>query len=272
MRKATMAGALVLVLAGLLWGGGDPWKTKPVAEWDANDVRKVMNDSPWAKRVQVPAPWKSADSSAVPGTRGGRNPTGGGANPGSGSPSGGRGSSGGGGAMGGAAVGGAAAGGAGAGDDVSSAEAPSASFQVGWSSSRTFRAAAARSLVLGNQMSQVDAEKRALEGVQSYQVAVVGRDMHPFQGLDEDTLKASTFLVAKKSKQKVSPESVHIEVGADGITVQGVTFSFPKTLKTGEATLGAQEKGAEFSTTVTRVTIRASFDIAKMEDKDGRDL
>jgi hypothetical protein len=32
------------------------------------------------------------------------------------------------------------------------------------------------------------------------------------------------------------------------------------------------EKGAEFSTTVTHVSIKTSFDLAKMEDNDGRDL
>jgi hypothetical protein len=111
-----------------------------------------------------------------------------------------------------------------------------------------------------------------LESAKSYQLAVVGRDMHPFQGLDEETLKASTFLMGKKSKQKVSPDSVHIEVGADGTTVQAVTFSFPKTSSTGQPALGPDEKGAEFSTTVTRVNIKASFDISKMVDKDGRDL
>jgi hypothetical protein len=263
-----MAGAAALILAALIWGANDPWKTKPFAQWDANDLHKVMNDSPWAKLVQIPATWKSTDAvGEVPDPRGSRNPTGSSPSPGSASPGGGRGPSSGGGAMGGG--GGAIAGGD---STVGSTDAPLASFEVGWSSSRTFRAAAARSLVLGNQISEEDAEKRVLEGVKSYQVAVVGRDMHPFQGLDENTLKASTFLMGKKSKQKVSPDSVHIEVGADGTTVQAVTFSFPKTSSTGQATLSTEEKGVEFSTTVTRVNIKASFDISKMEDKEGRDL
>jgi len=265
MRKAIMVGAAALILAGLIGGANDPWKTKPFAQWDANDLHKVMNDSPWAKLVQIPATWKSTDTDDVPDPRGVRTPAGSSPSPGSVSPGGGRGSSGAGGAMGGAGMGGSES-------SVGSTAAPLASFELGWSSSRTFRAAAARSLVLGKQISEEDAEKRVLEGVKSYQVAVVGRDMHPFQGLDEATLKASTFLMGKKSKQKVSPESVHIEVGADGTTIQAVTFSFPKTSSTGQATLSPDEKGVEFSTTVTRVTIKANFDFSKMEDKDGRDL
>jgi len=43
MRKAIMAGAAALILAALIWGANDPWKTKPFAQWDANDLHKVMN-------------------------------------------------------------------------------------------------------------------------------------------------------------------------------------------------------------------------------------
>jgi hypothetical protein len=252
---------MALVLAGLLWGASDPWKTKPFMPWDANDLRKVMNDSPWAKLIEVPATWKPSNDAAVPGN-GGLTPQGSSPSPGSSSAAGGRGPAGGGGAMGGGAVGG----------PVTATEAPTASCGVRWSSSRTFRAAALRSTVQENRVTEADAEKQLQEPQKYCELAVVGRDMQPFQGLDEETLKASTFLVAKKAKQKVSPESVHIDVGADGKTVQGVTFSFPKTSKTGEATLGADEKEAEFSATVSRVNIKASFDFAKMEDKNGRDL
>ncbi|MGA8102419.1 MAG: hypothetical protein WB869_09715 [Candidatus Acidiferrales bacterium] len=261
MRKAITAGVGVLVLAGLVWGGSEPWKTKPFAQWDANDLRKVMNDSPWAKQVDVPATWKPSDNNGAPGTGGGLSPTG--SSPGVGN-MGGRNSGG----TAGAPLGGAGTGGVG----PSPTGTPTASFEVRWSSSRTLRAAAVRSMVLGNGMSEADADKQLEQPQKYYEVTVLGRDMQPFAGLDEGTLKASTFLVAKKSKQKVSPESVHIDVGSDGKTVQGVIFSFPRTSDTGQATLGADEKGVEFSTTVTRANIKTSFDIAKMEDKDGRDL
>jgi hypothetical protein len=265
MRKAFIAGAVALVLAGMLWGGSDPWKTKPPAQWDANDLRKVMNDSPWAKQIEIPATWKPANDGndgAAPATPGGLGSTGSAPSPGGGSSGGGRGAP-----SGGSAMGGGSAGGAG----ISQTQTPTASFDVRWTSSRTFRAAAVRSQVLAKQMTEADAQKQ-LEPEKYYEVTVIGRDMQPFQGLDEGTLKAVSFLVAKKSKQKVSPESVHIDVGADGKAVQGVTFAFPKTSSTGQALLGAEEKGAEFSTTVTHVSIKTSFDLAKMEDNDGRDL
>ena len=52
-----------LLLAALAWAGGDPWKSKPYQQWDANDMKKVFSDSPWSKVVQISATWKPAQSS-----------------------------------------------------------------------------------------------------------------------------------------------------------------------------------------------------------------
>jgi hypothetical protein len=249
MRKATMAAAAALTLAGLLLAASDPWKAKPYSQWDANEVRKVLNDSPWAKLEVVPASWRPDSGSA--GSGGGLNPTGG---PASARSGGGR---------------GAPGGSAGGGTDTGS---PTAEFQVRWSSSRTIRAAALRSLALANQSVDPDAEKQVAAPENYYEVAVVGRDMQPFIGTSEDALKASTFLMLKKSKQRVSPESASVAVGADGKTVQVVTFRFPKTSPAGQAIIGADEKSIEFTAAAGKVNIKASFDIAKMEDATGRDL
>ncbi|MFZ3333580.1 MAG: hypothetical protein WA197_23275, partial [Candidatus Acidiferrales bacterium] len=52
-------GALAcVILAALAWGGGDPWKAKPYQQWDANDIKKIFNDSPWCKIVQIDVSWK----------------------------------------------------------------------------------------------------------------------------------------------------------------------------------------------------------------------
>jgi hypothetical protein len=251
MRKATMVCAAALALAGLVWAASDPWKAKPYSQWDANEVRKVLNDSPWAKLVTVPASWRP--DSGSDGSVGGLNPTGGPAS-----------SRGGGGRAG--AAGGAAGGG---GTDTG---LPSAEFEVRWSSSRTIRAAALRSIALSSQSVDPDAEKQVAEPENYYEVAVVGRDMQPFIGASEDALKASTFLMLKKSKQKVSPESASITVGADGKTVQVVAFRFPKASPAGQPTVGADEKSIEFTTATGHVNIKVSFDVAKMEDATGRDL
>lgn len=48
--------AAVLVFSGLgVWTlqGADFWKEKKYTEWDAEDVQKMLNDSPWARPVDI---------------------------------------------------------------------------------------------------------------------------------------------------------------------------------------------------------------------------
>ena len=77
-------------------------------------------------------------------------------------------------------------------------------------------------MVLENGMSEADADRQLERPRNITRSPLVGRDMQPFAGLDEGTLKDSTPAVAKKSKEKVSPENVHINVGPNGRAVQGV--------------------------------------------------
>src|SRR5580704_11005578 len=60
LRKVFLSVCVALLLAALVWAGDDPWKAKPYQQWDAKDVRKVLDASPWARNVQVAAPWISA--------------------------------------------------------------------------------------------------------------------------------------------------------------------------------------------------------------------
>ncbi|HTM40172.1 MAG TPA: hypothetical protein VL177_04645, partial [Terriglobales bacterium] len=48
--KRTLALALTMLLSASAWGR-DPWKGKDYKDWDASDVRKILYDSPWSKRV-----------------------------------------------------------------------------------------------------------------------------------------------------------------------------------------------------------------------------
>jgi hypothetical protein len=63
------------VAAGAL-RADDPWKTKPAAEWTEKDVKRLLNDSPWAHEAMVSAP--------MPPMGGGRGGGGGGMPPGGG--------------------------------------------------------------------------------------------------------------------------------------------------------------------------------------------
>jgi len=62
MRKTSVVVAL-LCAAGLAWAGGEPWE-KEFKSWSKDDAQKVLNDSPWAKRVAVAESYsKSTDKS-----------------------------------------------------------------------------------------------------------------------------------------------------------------------------------------------------------------
>src|SRR6267378_6623472 len=51
MRRSCVV-AVVLFVAIDLWAG-DPWKQKSYRTWNENEVRKILNESPWAKHIEV---------------------------------------------------------------------------------------------------------------------------------------------------------------------------------------------------------------------------
>jgi hypothetical protein len=243
-----LAGLLLGLAASLAWAAADPWKSKPFQQWDEKDVRRILSDSPWSKIVQVPAAWMTGgDSTGAP------DPT-----------------------VASATQEHSANGGI-MGDRGSTAapaapQVPQATFIVRWVSARTVREAVLRAAVLGGRMKQEDADKQASQPLEVYQVLIVGSDMKPFQAADEKALVEKTYLVLKKTRQKVGAEGVEYQRGPDGKTVQAIAFAFPQKMASGEATIPVDEKNVEFYSSVAGANIRASFDIPKMEDGKGRDL
>jgi hypothetical protein len=240
----------ILVLgfaAAMAWAGGDPWKSKPFQQWDEKDVKKVLNDSPWSRIVSVPAPWASGDSEGGPGpalanASQDHSPDGG------------------------------IMGTAGAGKPPAAPTVKEAQFIVRWASSRVVREAALRGAVLGGHLKQEEADKQAAQPLEIYQVLIAGPDMKPFQAADDKAFLEKTFLVLKKSKQRIPAASIEYQRGPDGKTVQAVAFSFPKKAASGEPTIPADEKSVEIFCSVGGANIRVSFEIPKMEDSQGRDL
>jgi len=248
MRKVLFASSVFGVIATLAWAGGDPWKSKPFSQWDEKDVRKILTDSPWSKVIQVPAAWSTGgDAGGVP------DPT-----------------------VASAAQEHSANGGImgdrGSGAPPAPPQVPQATFVVRWLSARTVREAVLRSAVLAGRMKEEDAEKQATLPLEVYQVMIVGQDMKPFQGADEKSLTEKTYLLTKKTKQKIAAVGVEFQRGPDGKTVQAIAFAFPRKTASGEETIASDEKNVEFYSSVAGANIRASFDIPKMDDAKGRDL
>ena len=248
MRKVLFASSVFGVIATLAWAGGDPWKSKPFWQWDEKDVRKILTDSPWSKIIQVPAAWKTGgESTGVP------DPATSSASQ-EHSPNGG------------------IMGDRGSGAPPAPPQIPQATFVVRWVSSRTVRNAVLRDAVLGGRLKEQDAEKQAALPVEVYQVMIVGQDMKPFQGADEKSLTEKTYLLTKKTKQKIAAVGVEFQRGPDGKTVQAIAFAFPRKTASAEETIASDEKNVEFYSSVAGANIRASFDIPKMDDAKGRDL
>ena len=249
MRKILLCGSVALLLAAVVWAGDDPWKAKPYQQWDAKDVRKVLDASPWVRTVQVDAPWISAgnegdaDSGAASSqpspTRSAQAPQ-----PGANS-----------------------AGGLGPG-----AQTATVTFVVRWASSRTIREALVRNAILAGQIKEDAAAQELGQPVETYEIVVAAPDMKPFQSVDEKILEHGTFLMDRKTKQKIAPTGVKIQSSEDGKKIQSVAFFFPKKSESGVSTIGADVKAVDFQCVVTNVKIEASFDASKMSDTLGRDL
>lgn len=260
MRKAIFGSFVVLAIVALAWASNDPWKDKPYQQWDEKDVQRVFSNSPWSKTVQVDAKWEQQETQDAPQV-----------------PSAPRNTSAGAGGMGhpGSAAGGSGspqAGGGGYGVPSGGNATPSVPFAVRWFSSRTMREAFARGAVLSGSVKEEDAEKQLAQPMGEYQVFISGSDMTPFQSAEENAIKQEATLTTKKGKQKIEPSKVEIQRGPDGRTVRAIVISFPKKTASGEATVGADEKGAEFALSTTGVSIKTSFDFSKMYDAQGRDL
>jgi hypothetical protein len=264
MRKAILVSSAVLIVAALVFAGGDPWKSKPYQQWDDKDIQKILQDSPWAKVVQVDASWRntklnSNDDSAQPAVPAVAAPASGGK----------MGGMGGGSSMGGQSPAPSAPA---AGNVESSGPSSQATFAVRWVSSRTIQRAAARKSELAGQLKPEDAEKQLAQSPDFYEIVVGGPDMRPFQSADEDTLKTSAYLTERKTKQKISPTKVEVSRSTDGKKVQVVAFIFSKKSANGEPTIADDEKDVDFNCFVGGAKIHTSFDIPKMQDTQGRDL
>jgi hypothetical protein len=250
MRKIILGAIACCVLAAAIWAANDPWKDKPYQQWDANDLQRIFQDSPWSHVVHVEAPWvtdagvKMPGSAITPSTEMG---SGGYGRGGNGDSS-------------------VAAG------SVGPGKVGSATFVIRWTSSRTFREALVRDRVLHGQMTDADAQTELAKPVDGFEVAVAGADMTPFEKLDESALKTGASLELKRSKMKIAPAAVRLQKSSDGSKLIGVLFVFPTKYSNGEPAISPDEKSVEFSVTAGKFTLKSGFDVTRMTDKQGRDI
>jgi hypothetical protein len=248
VRKVTrglLVAATVLVAVNV-WAG-DPWQ-KSYKQWDATDVRRILNDSPWSKTVEIErmeklgleAPGGAPKFAGAPGAeeedeREEKDD-----------------------------------------DDRGKGEKErkkdQVKFRVRWVSSRTLREASVRGQVLQGRIAEADEDKTLPPAAADYELALVGTHMTIFNGADESTLRDKAYLTAKKSKERITASKVEIVRSVDGKRINAIVFHFPKQNPSGQATVSADEKELKFVSRAGTIEIRVSFDLQKMVDQQGMDL
>jgi hypothetical protein len=230
MRRMFLMTA-VFFIAMNLWAD-DPWKAKSFKQWDENDLRRILNDSPWAKPIKrLSLEGKSGGESNDEGDD----------------------------------------------DEGDTREKKDDNkqqvrFVVRWVSSRTLREAWARGLALHGRISDADVEKSLPPAPEDYEITILGPDMNIFSKANEDTLKAKSRLLSKKSKQQVESSSVKIVRSSDGKKINGVVFHFPKTTPSGEPLFAKDESEIKFIGRGGTEEISVTFNPQKMIDANGPDL
>lgn len=244
-RKLIVAGTVFVAIN--LWAV-DPWE-KSYKQWDVQDIRKILNDSPWSKPVEIEH--KKKLSLEAP----------------AGAPK--------------------VAGAPGADEEDEQEEKEEkddrgrgekekkkedVKFLVRWVSSRTLREASVHGQVLQGRIPAEDEDKTLPPAAEDYELALVGTDMRIFGAGDESTLRDKTYLIAKKSKGKTKASQAEIVRSADGKRINAIIFHFPKKNASGQAIVSADEKEVKFVSGAGTLEINASFDVQRMVDRQGIDL
>ena len=237
-RRCVVAAALFFAID--LWPG-EPWTQKSYKVWNENDVRKILNDSPWAKRIEIEGGQVTRTGLAAPEE----------------------------GATSEGHAGEESEGGGGRGEDN---ERGRITLVIRWVSSRTLRQAWVRSEVLQKRISETDIAKFLPPPSDDAQLLIVGPEMNLFEKLDAATLQAKTFLLRTKSKQRISPSTVQIVHLPDGKGIKGILFHFPKKLVASPSTLPIDDNDLKFVIQAGTTEIKARFDLQKMVDNEGIDL
>lgn len=266
MRKRLLFLFAALCLAAAAYAD-DVWKSKPYAQWEEKDIRKIMTESPWVKNIHVNASWRGGGSDTARRIPVANDPAA------AGSGGGGYGMAGEGGGTTGSTAQAAQTVGQMAGSDPLEA-----TFLLRWASARTIRQAFARSQILRNVMTPEDAERALGEPLTEYAITIVGQDMTPFLQMDEKALAAKTYLMPRKEKTKLAPTRVVIqrrqgadEKSTDPQSISVVVFYFARKAPSGEEAIATQENKVEFVCELQKASIRATFDLQKMIGPQGPD-
>lgn len=221
----------------------DFWEDKPFTEWNQQEAVKVLSESPWARTQTVMAGALGGGSQqsnsdrvkSLPSVR----------SPGSNS--------------------GAALSQAG----VSFGAGDSVPLFVRWHSSVRIRQALGRLGQIQQNVPEAEVKKFVETPVEDYQIAVTGPLLDAFNQFSVSDLQGKTFLASKKNKAKKLPLKNYVapKDRQDGVAL----FSFSRMVD-GRPTLTVEDEEVEFQTQAGRISIKASFKLARMLNEGKPDL
>ena len=241
-----LIGVAILSAAGF-------WETKDYTQWSAKEVRKILNNSPWAKKVSL-----RFGGMGGPGGQGSRGGAGGGRGGGGGFPGG----AGGGGGIPGGGGGGAdnvrmsGTGEGGYGRAGGGQSPPQLELTIQWSSALPVKQALMRGR-FGNEAHTAAEAKQFLQRRETHYLVSVsgfsGRMARMSQNTDR--LKETTSL-KRKNKEPIRPEVVQMRNQEESVTLY---VAFPRT-----DPIVLEDKNVEFEMKLGPMTVQRKFKLKDM--------
>lgn len=248
---------LFLFTAGIALWAADVWVAKPYTDWTEKDLTKIMDDSPWAKKVSV--------SMSLGGPGGGGRGPGGGAPGGGGGPDPGFGAAdaaGGGGGRGGGGGGRGGPQGGGGGGDIGGGGGgvPEIDLFIRWQTATTVMEALAKAKYGAEAGTSADAKKMLEPDPMFYVIWVAGLPLaaRPRDPETKKELLAHTTLAAK-DKDAIVAEDVVFPEPKPGQRTTDAHFLFPRKL-----TFAPEDKEVEFATRFGKSKVQAKFTLKNM--------
>ncbi len=241
LRKSVFAIGFFAALA-ICTLASDAWKTKPYEKWTAQEVEKILSDSPWAKAILLPNyPYLNGDSHETDKqVKIGK-----------------------------------------ADDPVTDPLAipsaltrtfkPEGTFVLRWNSSRTMRRAIYRDAVLHGLPADF-AQHYLLDAPEQLELVLVAVGQTLLPPVEESTLLKETFIQLQPSGEKIYASRVRVRDLVDARGDEGYVFDFPiKSTESSHALLRSATV-VEFFTQVGVRKFNAKFHTAEMVNRDGSDL
>ncbi len=241
--KLTIGGFGLLLLATSLVWAAEVWEEKAYTEWSQREVQKVFQDSPWARQVSILSGELNFERPQTPGAP--PRPSG-------------------------PTIPGAGDEPAGSDADISRRREARKVFLVQWASSLTIRQARVRlAQIQGRDVTEQQIEQYLSTTPASYEIAVFGPDMQPFEATSEEAVKKSATLKLKESDQEIPAAQVSYQRQGDRLIA--VQLFFPRE-QDGDPLVTQEEEKVKFSCDLSGATISTEFDLSKMTREGELDI